>query len=126
MIAAIQQTKEKCFENFQKICRSPLTAKICWVAEQILKVAIASAFSYALPSLSILVNVGLLFVCRYDKGHLSETNKWMNHQYHLYDKVNLLTLAACQEISLPLFVVLGALSLSGLYFDLKREKIEVM
>ena len=119
---AIQHVGSRLIEGCQKVYRSPLIAKICWVAAQILKAGVVAAFSYSLPALSLLISLGLLFVCRYEAKTPTETEKWMNHQYHLYDKINLITLAACQELSLPIFVLLGSCSLAGWYFDVKLEK----
>lgn len=112
------------FEGVQKVALTPLAQKIYSIGVQILKCAVVAAVTYSMPIVSILVSLGLFFTCKYDYNDdyiPDETSRWMNHQYHLYDKVNLITLVSCNMLNIPVFLLASSLSILSWREDLARE-----
>lgn len=95
---------------------------ISWIAIQALKIGAVAAFTFALPPVSLLASVALYGTSRLFayKRPSSLGTYWLTQQYHLYDKVNLITLLCINQISLPLFLLMGSLSTYEWFQERKR------
>lgn len=98
---------------------------ISWIAIQALKIGAVAAFTFALPPVSLLASVILYGTSRFIayKKPSSLGAFWLNQQYHLYDKINLITLLCINQISLPLFLLMGSLSTYEWFHERKKATL---